>query len=95
MVMGVENRRRSLRWEKLAAVVAVICILMADRGISAPDGRGTPAGEKLELFDGKSKVIIVNGYSTSFRWKGGISGKINRYVATFISALGSDRYTAN
>jgi len=73
--MDVENRRRNLRWEKLAAVFAVICILTADRGISAQDGRGKPAGEKLELFDGKSKVIIVNGYSTSFRWPGGISGK--------------------
>ena len=75
MVMDVEKRRRNLRWEKLAAFFAVICILTADRGISVPDGRGKPAGEKLELFDGKSKVIIVNGYSTSFRWPGGISGK--------------------
>jgi hypothetical protein len=73
--MDVENRRINLRWEKLAAVFAVICILTADRGISASDGRGKPAGEKLEIFDDKSKVIIVNGYSTSFRWPGGISSK--------------------
>ncbi len=73
--MDVENRRRNLRWEKLAAVFAVICILTADRGISEPDGRGKPDGEKLKIFDGKSKLIIVNGYSTSFRWPGGVSSK--------------------
>jgi hypothetical protein len=48
--MDAENRRRSLRWEKLAAVFAVICILTADRGISAPDGRGKPVGERLGIF---------------------------------------------
>ena len=64
--MDAENHRRSLGWEKLAAVFAVICILTADRGISAPDCRGKPAGEKLKIFDGKNKVVIVNGYSISF-----------------------------
>ncbi len=76
MVMDVENRRRNLRSEKFTAMFAVICILMADRGIFfTPDGRGKPTGEKLKIFDGKNKVVIINGYSTSFRWPGGISSK--------------------
>ena len=25
-------------------------------------------GEKTRIFDGKEKTVIVNGYSTSFKW---------------------------
>jgi len=40
-------------------------MLTAGGRASALDDPGKPAGEKLKIVDGKSKVII-NGYSTFF-----------------------------
>jgi len=68
--MNAENHRRSLRWNKIAAIFAAICMLTAGGRASALDDPGKPAGENLKIFDGKSKVIIVNGYSTSSHWPG-------------------------
>jgi hypothetical protein len=35
------------------------------------------------FFNGKSKIIIVNGYSPFFRWLGWISGKNQSLVGNF------------
>ena len=41
-----------------------------------PYGR---AKERIEIFDGNLKIIVVNGYSTSFRWPAMLQRKLDRY----------------
>lgn len=38
------------------------------------------AAEKLKIFDGNSKTIIVNGYSTSFRWPAALQRKLDKHL---------------
>ncbi len=77
--MGIENRRESFRREKLTFVLAVICILAAGGYASAANNRNKPGSDKIKIFDGKPKVIVVNGYSTSFRWPGILQRKLDRH----------------
>jgi len=37
------------------------------------------AEDKTNIFDGKPKIIVVNGYSTSFRWPAILQRKLDRY----------------
>ena len=37
--------------------------------------------KKLRIFDGHPKVIVVNGYSTSYKWPQLLQRKLNRYTA--------------
>ena len=50
------------------------------RCVSAADEQNSSADEKLRIFDGKNKVIVVNGYSTSFRWPAILQKKLDRYL---------------
>ena len=77
--MGTENRRGSFRREKLTSVLAVICILTAVGYASAAGGRTKPDSNKIKIFDGKPRVIIVNGYSTSFHWPALLQTKLDRH----------------
>jgi len=77
--MGTENHRGSFRWEKLTSVLAVICILAAGGYASAANNRTKPANEKIKIFDGKPRVIVVNGYSTSFHWPALLQTKLDRH----------------
>jgi len=52
----------------LAAACAVV--LAADEG---------PKPEVMQMFDGKAKTLVVNGYSTSFRWPDMLQRKLDRY----------------
>ncbi|MHC4545863.1 MAG: alpha/beta hydrolase fold domain-containing protein [Planctomycetota bacterium] len=61
------------RFKKSAIFFAVICILAAGYGQSKA------SDEKIKIFDGKSKVIVVNGYSTSFHWPRMLQRKLDRY----------------
>lgn len=76
--MNTENQKGCFRWKQLAAVSVVICILAAGRCVSAGQ-QGRITSEKPRIFDGKSKVIIVNGYSTSFHWPAILQKKLDRY----------------
>jgi len=37
------------------------------------------AEKRVEIFDGRRKVIVVNGYSTSFHWPAILQRKLDRY----------------
>ena len=71
--MAEENRSIYHRLKKLAVFLTVICILTAGYSQSRAGGR------KLKIFDGKPKVIVVNGYSTSFHWPRILQRKLDRY----------------
>ena len=34
---------------------------------------------KLKLFDGKAKLLLVNGYSTSFHWPKVLQAKLDKH----------------
>jgi len=67
--MATENKRENFTWTKLAAVFAIVCLLAV----------GGLASEKLKIFDGTPRVIVVNGYSTSFKWPDILQDKLDRY----------------
>ncbi len=77
--MGTEKQTESFRWEKLVFVLAVICILAAGVCASATDDLIKPANDKMKIFDTSPKVIVVNGYSTSFHWPDILQRKLDRY----------------
>ena len=62
---------------KTAAVLVLICIISAGSFASEAE---KAAGQKVKIFDGKSKVIVVNGYSTSFQWPRMLQEKLDRYT---------------
>ncbi len=37
------------------------------------------AKERIRIFDGKPKIVVVNGYSTSFHWPAILQQKLDRY----------------
>jgi len=74
------------RSKKLSIFFAVICILtplevngLLLTGLTAGHGQSKANGEKIKIFDGKPKVIVVNGYSTSFQWPRILQRKLDRY----------------
>lgn len=75
--MRIENRSGNFRKRQLIAVFAVIFIFVACA--SAVAQRGGAGSRRIKIFDGKSKVIVVNGYSTSFGWPGILQNKVDRY----------------
>ncbi len=84
--MAEEIRSISHRLKKSAIFFAVICILaplevdgLPLTGLAAGHGQGKAGGKKIQIFDGKPKVIVVNGYSTSFQWPRILQRKLDRY----------------
>jgi len=71
--MVVENRGICYRLKKLAVFLTVICILTAGYGQSKAESK------IIKIFDGRPKVIVVNGYSTSFQWPRILQRKLDRY----------------
>ena len=66
--MGINKSKANLKWAMLVLLVAIMCTFIAGGLTSVLVGQNGSAAKKLKLFDGKPKVIIVNGYSTSFQW---------------------------
>jgi hypothetical protein len=62
------------RLKKLPVYFTVICILTAGHT------QTRAGGKKLKIFDGKPKIIVVNGYSTSFQWPRMLQRKLDRYL---------------
>jgi len=78
------RRRGSVLWWGL--VIGVFVWLCS----SAVAGSGRP--RQLKIFDGKPKLIVVNGYSTSFLWPDFLQRKLDRYfdgrrVLTVVKAV--------
>jgi acetyl esterase/lipase len=47
--------------------------------VSCLCGRDLPAAGKVKIFDGTEKVVVVNGYSTSFHWPSILQRKLDRH----------------
>ncbi len=77
--MGTENHRGSFRWEKLTFALAIICILAAGGYAPVTAGRAKPGSDKIKIFDGRPRVVVVNGYSTSFHWPALLQTKLDRH----------------
>ena len=77
--MGTEKRRAGFKWEKLTFVFAVICILAAGGYVFTSDGRTKPGSDKIKIFDDRPRVVVVNGYSTSFHWPALLQTKLDRH----------------
>ncbi len=50
-------------------------------------------GEKAKIFDGEEKTVVVNGYSTSFKWPALLQKKLDRYTdgKHLISVVGATK----
>ena len=71
--MASETRSICYRPEIFAIIFAVICIFTAGHSQCKANNKA------YNIFDGKPKVIVVNGYSTSFQWPRILQRKLNRY----------------
>ncbi len=63
---------------KIALGVAFACLILSTvmaRGAESPGSGG------LKIFAGSPKLIVVNGYSTSFKWPELLKQKIDRFTA--------------
>ena len=79
--MGRKRTKASIKRRKSASILAIICILKVGGFASVlAANQGKPTGEKIKIFDGKPKVIVVNGYSTSFLWPSLLQRKLDRYT---------------
>lgn len=58
-------------------VLAAMGVAAACAVALAADESEKPKG--MQMFDGKPKVFVVNGYSTSFRWPDMLQRKLDRY----------------
>lgn len=64
----------------LSAIGAVPEICMGKQVAHPTSGyRPASAKQNLKIFDGTSKAIVVNGYSTSFRWPALLQNKLDLY----------------
>jgi len=62
----------------LERIPAVLAGLLAMGSVSVA-GSGDTDAAALRLFDARPKVLVVNGYSTSFHWPGILQRKLDRY----------------
>ena len=62
-------------------MLIIACILLVDVLSPAMARQGRRDKKKIRIFDGKPKVIVVNGYSTSFHWPGILQSKLDRYCS--------------
>ena len=60
----------------IPAVIAIAAVLVMS---ACTDGRAA-AGKPMKILSGGPKLIVVNGYSTSFRWPKLLQRKINRFL---------------
>lgn len=67
----MKERRRNV-----SGLLAVLCGFLSASGFVRPG----VAAETLEILDGKPKIIVVNGYSTSYRWPGILQRKIDKHL---------------
>jgi len=60
-------------------LIMVIGILIFSTFAPVLADEDSSSAERVRIFDGKPKVIVVNGYSTSFRWPALLQRKLDRY----------------
>lgn len=62
-----------------AAVVRLAFVALAATPIAAGAEQPTERDNQLRIFDGEPKIVIVNGYSTSFHWPKLLAAKLRKY----------------
>jgi acetyl esterase/lipase len=77
--MAGERARPRLTRTKSAFLLAAISALTVTGVAPVFAEQDQLTTEKIEVFDGKPKVVVVNGYSTSFRWPDLLQRKLDRY----------------
>ncbi len=65
--------------QNLVFVLAFTCILVEQIIASAFVNQNERTNKKIKIFDGRPKIIIVNGYSTSFHWPIILQQKLDKY----------------
>ncbi|MFQ6036700.1 MAG: alpha/beta hydrolase fold domain-containing protein [Sedimentisphaerales bacterium] len=73
--MARRKLKALFRRERSVFVLAIICVLMAP----ALANLSRQNNDKIKIFDGQPQVIMVHGYSTSFRWPNILQRKLDRY----------------
>ena len=74
------GKNPGLMRQKSSFLLAAICALAVGRLTPVLADRGQPPlAEKMKVFDGEPRAIVVNGYSTSFRWPDLLQPKVDRY----------------
>ena len=76
--MGIQKSKANLKWAKSLVVLAVTCAFIAGAFTSALADENKSTAKKLKIFDNEPKVIVVNGYSTSFQWPDLLQRKLDR-----------------
>ena len=58
-----------------------IIVFIAGSGMAGEETRATADVQRISIFDGQPKTIIVNGYSTSFQWPILLQRRLDRYFS--------------
>ncbi|UCG56813.1 MAG: hypothetical protein JSU70_18345 [Phycisphaerales bacterium] len=77
--MEAERRLSRSSWRNLATQLGVACLLTVGGPSCTTYVLDRPAGQPPKIFDGSRKVVVVNGYSTSFRWPALLQKKLGRF----------------
>ena len=59
--------------------IVIIVLVLSAWPFGMVLGETQDDGRVLDLFDGKPRTLVVNGYSTSFQWPGMLQRKLDRY----------------
>jgi hypothetical protein len=75
---------RTLHWTAAAVALmgvstAAFAAAKAPKAAKAAPSAAASAAKRIRIFDGKPKVFIVNGYSTSFHWPRLLQRKLDRH----------------
>ncbi|MHC4741763.1 MAG: alpha/beta hydrolase fold domain-containing protein [Planctomycetota bacterium] len=77
--MNGSNSAGFLCFRRFAAIFAV-AFLAVGPVYRAPAQQSQDVGDRIRIFDGKAKTIIVNGYSTSFKWPRLLQAKLDEFT---------------
>lgn len=86
-MVGKKPKTRLARQKSIFLLITICALtvggltpVLAERGRPQLAAGGAPAvSESIRIFDARPKVIVVNGYSTSFRWPDLLQRKLDRY----------------
>jgi len=69
------------QWRRMAVVFALVLVAALGPGNYALAQQDKADGRMLRIFDDKAKTIVVNGYSTSFKWPSILQKKLDGMYA--------------
>ena len=77
--MPGKRAKARLTHTKLTFLLTAVSALTVTGVAPVVGEQGQLTTEKIEIFDSKPKIVVVNGYSTSFRWPDLLQRKLDRY----------------